>query len=114
MLCVFVWPWLSCVVGAVLVFCTAALCCTALPLYARAPLVCTALRCSFVRLRQLCVPRRWAILCCFGVCVRLCSVVWLCRLWRAALRCVLCCIKKEWRPRLHGQRPHSSMGAKSR
>ena len=42
------------------------------------------------------------------------SVVRLCRLWRATLRFVLCCINTEWWPRLHGPRPHSSTGANSR
>ena len=134
MLCVFVWPWLSCVMGAVLalgcggvglwwclvcvpcllaavvvhgwvayvvglapcasgarlvsvfaarVVVVCRLCCgvlicfallrrvlryAVLPLYARAPLVCIALHCSSVCLRQLYVPGRCAVLCYSGVC----------------------------------------------
>ena len=56
-----------------------------------------------------------ALSCAALVCaVLLCSVVRLYRPWRASLHCVLCCINKEWRPRLHGPRPRSSMGPKSR
>ena len=45
-----------------------AVCCAALPLYTCAPLGCTALCRSFVRLCQLCLPRRCVVLCCSGVC----------------------------------------------
>ena len=49
----------------------------------------------------------WALRCPVLLwCVLLYSVVRLCGSWRAALHCVLCCvlscIHKEWRPRLHG------------
>ena len=87
-LCVFVWPWLSCVVGAVLVFCSVALC--------------AALHCPCTRVLLLCVLRRAAPLCasanfvCLDVAlscaalvcvVRLCSVVCLC----GVPHCAVCC-----------------------
>ena len=70
-------------------------CCAALPLYARAPLVCNALGCSSVRLRQLCVPRRCVVLCCFGVC---CAALFRCvPLSALACRTALCVVLYQQR-----------------
>ena len=82
----------GCGVGVLL---CCAVCCFALPLYARAPLVCVALYCSSVRLRQLCVPGRCAILCCSGVC---CAALFHCAPLSALACCtVLCAVLHQQR-----------------
>ena len=72
-----------------------AVCCATLPLYVRAPLVCTTQRCSSVHVRQLCVPRRCAVLCCSGVC---CAALFRCALLSAlACRTALCAVLHQQR-----------------